>query len=280
MDTVYFDWSQRRGVMTLVNDSNDYRIYPSLLAMADDLKEPHRIIGEATFDSFNLDARKEFIERCIREGHELLTVPTRETTRWRYRLGFGEKPSSQTYAIDLQDVQCIRAEAKSGAHLKKPGTPDPELVCKREAANRELMRLRSTGEMKKRPRSEGFTFISHKEIFSRETTEALPPFGSLTRVQQTALGDSAGKNYNPTLVAAVGVAAKYADNTKEFDYLAGTYAHGKGSQIRSDVMFWGWTGGGKRQKLNKETRKRDDLTLSEYRRELRWLYHQLRKIVT
>lgn len=277
METIYADWSLRRGVMTIRDDSDDYTIYPSLLIMAKSLEEPHRIILEATLESFNLEARRDFLDQCSKLGHKVLTVSTRETTRWRYRMGFGEKPSSQTYKTDLEDVKAIRAEAQI-SHLKVPGIPDQSWIDRRKQANDELMRLRSQGEMRKRPRSEGYTFVPYKDIWSSNLIKQLPPFGSLTEIQKIALRDTDNKNYNKTIVAAAAVASKYARDTREFDRLAGLYVHAYPSQIRADLMFWGWAGGGKRQKLNPATRKRDDLSLSDYRRELRWLYHQLKDI--
>jgi hypothetical protein len=277
MEKIYFDWSQRRGIAALFGDTDQSKRYPSLRELLNDLTEPTCLIGEATFESFNLTERQYIIDRCKTDGHLLLTLPTRETTKWRYRLGFGEKPATQTFETDLQDAMCLRAEAKAGAHLKVPGPPDHDFVCVRQEANYRLMQLRSIGTLIEKPRAKGsYNFVPDKDLYAADIIRQLPSFGSLTEVQQIALGKDG--NYNPVIVAAVGVCAEFANTRREFDRLSGLYVHAYKSQIRADLMFWAWAGGGPRKKLNKETRKRDDLTLSQYRRELRWLFHQIKAL--
>ena len=275
----------RRGVVVL-DDSADgmtpehilenhlYGSYPSLLGMISELREPHRIVLVATFESFNLTARREFIARCAVVGHKIVTVPAREMTRWRFRTGSGPKPSNQGLLTDIEDAVAIRAQAKYGGHLKVPGEGDPWLMTARRDANHKLMLLRSTGAMAKRPRSPGYKLIPHKDAYAQDVIDMLPPFSEQPDVRQTALGKDG--QYHPVIAAAVGVAAEFAATRDQFDRLAGLHVHAPGSQIRSDLMFWVWAGGNKRQHLNPETRKRDDMTLSEYRRELRWLFRQIR----
>lgn len=274
-DVVYIDWSLRRGITAVRNDEIEQLIYPDLLSMLDDLGHPHIVVGEATFESFDLAARRRFIDECGRRGHILLTVPTRETTKWRFRAGFGKKPNNQTYVTDFEDVQTIRHEAAT-AHLKRPGVCEGVWRERVKQANHELMFLRSTGEKVKRPRSRGYKFVPAKDGWAEKLRESLPPFADQPPVRQHALRGSDG-SYNLRIVAAVGMAAKHARSTREFDRMAGLYSHGYGTQIRSDLMFWAWAGGQNRAKLNPETRKRDDISLSDYRRELRWLYHQLKE---
>lgn len=279
MDTLYFDWSMRRGVITIYDDDPEvYEIYPSLDVMLDHLEEPTRIIGEATFESFNLNNRLAFIDRCVRDGHQLLTVPTRETTKARFRAGFGVKAANQTWKTDLEDVQAIRYEVRNGMHLKRPGAPDERIQERRLAVNGRLMELRSTGTLVAKARSEGYNFIPDQEIYAQNIINQLPAFSTLTDTQRKALGNSDGTGYSSLVVATVGVVAEFAESRDDFDRLAGLHAHAYGSQARSNLMFWQWAGGGPRRKLNKDTRKRDDLTLSEYRRELRWLFRQIKSL--
>lgn len=269
--SIYFDWSMRRKIPTLLDDSNQVVDYLDLFDLLDHLKEPHRIIGEATFESFRLDKRRDFIDRCDAEGHILLTVPNRETARWRERAGFSAAKTPGR-AGDLIDLQAIRMAAQH-THLKKPRIlpEDDPFITKRIIANRKLQKMRANTRPVIGPRG-GVSWTDEKEDYALEKIASLPPFCQLGPVKRAALGQD--QNYSRVITAAVGVAAEVAEDVKEFDRLAGLYAHGYPSQIRSDLMFHGWAGP-TRGKLNAQ-KKRDDLTLSEYRNSLRWLYRELR----
>lgn len=295
MDTYYFDWAQRRGISVVKNDEDVVNTYPSLTIFIGSLKEPAKIIGEATFESFVPQQRELIITTCIKHGHILLTVPTRQTTKARFGAGFGEKKKSD-YASDGEDAKAIRYEVKQGMHLKVPSlnnSPEEKAWDElRQSANHRLMLLRSTvvsmepKDTKHRDGTitHGFVPTFAKDIYAIEKAALCPDFATIPEWLQIALGSKSksGKgavydHYNPVIMAAVAVAIEFSDSRKTFERLLQCHAHGYPSQLRSDIMFWGWAGGSTRAKLNKETRKRDDLTLTEYRRAIRWLYHQLNK---
>jgi len=255
--TVYFDWN-KQYINVLFDDAEDDIKLPNLDTLFDLLTEPTVIIGEATFESFQHEKRRAVIERARREGHTLLTTPTRATGRRWNALGYDREGKDDSIAVKV-----IRDLAPD-VHLKVPEiSPDPEWVERRKAANSELMVLRSTFRWAKGPKG-GRKIISAKDDYADTLIEKLPPFANLTDVQKIALGD--GKVYNKIVIAAVGKAAKFAESTREFDKLAGLYHHGYPSQIRSDLHHWRW----------RFVRREGKITISEYRRELRWLYHQLR----
>lgn len=291
---MYFDWSLRRGVFALFGEHGlDYRVYLHLNALLDDLKEPTRIVGETTFDSFNLDRRKAVIERARAEGHELLCVPTRQTTKSRYRAGFGDK-DPDTLVSDSQDTQAIRWQVQHGGALKAPGAvPDDNYLKAYTAVKQELMRLRSTG-IHSHNRNGNVKFVPDKDTLPALLEPLLPPVNDLADEFQKALGSteirSSGehKGYNKTLLAAVAVLAKHCSSRKMLDQVSGMHTHAYGSQVRSDMMFWVWAGGGRRAKLytgsDPDTMpsiygsRRDGLTLTDYRRAVRWLYRQLKDL--
>lgn len=271
--TAYCDWSIRRGVAVVWNDEDDVKYYPDLGAVLE--AGARCIILESTFDSFDRDNGDRDIAAARLLGVSILTISSRVTSRFRKAGGFGEKD-------DAADAKAIRYAAQSGMHLKVPGKASDELIAKRIEANTALMYLRSHGEHRPRPKASGYTFTSLKESMSAEWAALLPDFKGLPEVTRTALSASGGKGYNLTIVAAVGVAAYFAENGSEFDYLSGLYQHGYPTQIRADLMHWAWAGGGTRAKLNgvpeDGIRKRDDLTLSDFRREIRRLGSQLKDI--
>lgn len=280
---VFFDWSIRRGVQYVVDDDMAGTIRPSLDAMLDDFKGRHCIfIGEATFSSFVLEQRAEFVRR-MKDDHLFFTTATRLTGKRRRRHGMdtdeaGNIIKSDSLAGDLSAALTFRLMAQAGVHLAAPALLNAQQQ-KRKDANDELRMLRCTVDhMNKRPRSEGYTSVSKKEVFARYMTTKLPPFSSLDDSKQKALGD--GKGYNLIAVAAAAVAAKHSDNVKEYDYLTGLYDHAYPSQIRADLMHYVWAGGNQRAKLIDKGPggRKDGLTLTEFRRSIRWLYPQLKGI--
>ena len=294
---IYFEWSQRRGVLALKGeDGLDYELRESLEALLKSLKEPTLLIGEMTFDSFNLERRRATILLAHELGHMILCVPTRQTTKARYRAGFGEK-SPDTLQSDIEDAQAIRHEAQHRGALRAPSAActDQEYLSAYRAVKKELMLLRSTGEYTARPRSEGFTFHSRKEALPKELELSLPDINALPEYARKALGSSERrangqhKGYNPTALAAVAVLAKHCSSRRMFDRVSGMHVQAYGSQVRSDLMFWVWAGGGKRGKIytrndpemtpeNYGTRK-DGLTLTGYRNAVRWLYREIRNLL-
>lgn len=291
LPAVYCDWSMRRGVTAVFESATgEYMIFKSLGGDSDSLlnalKTPHLIILERTFESFNLAARRAFTGRADRDGHTVLCVPTRMTTKARYRAGLGVK-ASDTYLSDFEDAKAIRFEALAGMALVPPSLePDEEYLKVYNAVKNELRIFRSTGDLADRPRAEGFKLISEKTVLAQELISRLPGIHEQDLHIQQALGSSDGKSYNETIVAAVGVLARHCASRRMFDRVSGMHAHAYGSQVRSDLMFWGWTGGGKRGKLidledipvGGNRTRRDELTLSEYRNAVRWLYRQLRNL--
>jgi hypothetical protein len=279
MKKIVFDWSLRRGVVAIVVSEDGGKYTPvewkplpdrtGLDLMLDSLTEPHEIIGEATFESYILEHRRDFTARCEKEGHILRTLPSRLTPRKRRALGMVKSDENDALAmVDLADK-----ESRFSVYHEPPADDDPELL-RREGANHDLMILRASGD---------------KDKYADGFIARLSAFKDQPEVRRKALGN--GKQYNPVKVAAVAIAADYSLTQREFDQLSGLYAHAYPSQIRADLMHWGWAGGSKRPKLVKEidpsgetdkmvpvvpSARVDGLTLTEYRRELRWLYRQIR----
>lgn len=277
MPTIYFDWG-RGKVTTLLDDDTEEQIvhYPSTDAVLDSLTEPTTIISEATFESYEPVRRAAIIQRAQDEGHLWLTTPNRQTARHRAEIGYEKK----TDEIDVQVIRSLALSQPDG--LKAPnvrGAADP-VVMNLGAANMELMHLRREYRMVSSPRKRLPTLVSAKDDYAKAIIELLPDFAGLFPERQAALGDpgsvsargyrktaSTHLGYRMTLVAALAKATKFSRNRGEFDQLAGMFAHGYPSQIRSDVHHWTW------RMINK--REDNTLTLSQFRRECRFLFHRL-----
>ena len=260
LPTVYFDWAGGK-VTVLHGDSDDIKYYPSLAALLDTLSQPHVIIGEATFESFDIHLRESAIRRAARGGHMFLVTPNRLTGRHRRAMGYEEK-------TDEIDVFVIRDLARTKPEvLKVPQAVHPGDVraAVREAANHELMVLRRTRRMVVNRSKIGFKTVTAKDDYADRLIAELPPYVLLSETAKAALGD--GKKYSKVIVAAVAMATKYSANRSQFDRLTGMYVHGYPSQIRSDVHHWRY-----------RFAKAHGVSMSDFRREVRWLYHHLDKL--
>jgi hypothetical protein len=261
-DKYYFDWSHGK-VTVLKNDEEDHTNYFTLFDLLNTIKEPSILIGEATFESFFRDTRRnEFIERAEREGHTILTTPNRATGRHRVALGYTEK-------TDEIDVQVIRSIANSNVHLKVPGVfndEDPFHQIRHEA-NRKLMLLRASKVQIPKKRGDGFLkgTKSQKDFYAEEIISRLPDYDTLDEDLQVSLGNKDG--YNKVIVAAVGVCADFVSTQRAFDKLSGLYHHGYPSQIRSDLHLWGYS-----------RRIRGTVPITTYRRALRWLFQAIKDL--
>jgi len=278
MQTLYIDWSHGK-IDVLVRSTNEHFTTRSLDALLDKLTEPTTLIMEASFESFFRETkRNDFIRRCADEGHELLTVPNRATGRWKLKFyppeQFPQYYGNNAKFPDELAVDLFRKMHDGGVHLKKPrlfNENDPKISIRKEANNC-LMLMRYT----KRPKigkngQELKGMVSAKEYYAEGLIENyLPNYDDLEEYQKIALGN--GTEYSKVIVAAVGVAAHFANGDyREFDRLSGMYHHAYPSQIRSDLHFHGWwkTPKGK-------TPKRDLITLSQYRKSIRWLFSNLK----
>ena len=261
MDTVYFDWAG--GFLTcLRNDDPSDKIFrpPTTSALLDSLIEPTRLISEATFESFDVNKRAEVIERAKREGHIWLTTPNRQTGRHRDGMHLDKS--------DDNDVLVIRDLAITKPSVLKAPTPPPgdttEIKAQKSACA-ELMLLRRTKRVVPNNSKLGFKAVSAKDDYADKLIENLPEFSTLTPLQKISLGN--GKKYSKPLVAAVGKATKYSNSRREFELITGLFAHGFPSQLRSDLHYWTW-----------RFAKNRGVRLTDFRREVRWLYHRMTEI--
>lgn len=259
--SVYFDWSGG-PVHAIHDDSDKVTVYAGLDHLLDALASPTTIRAEATFESFNVAKREEFLARCRREGHDFKVINPRATAKRRRALGYEEKS-------DEIDARVIRHLATDGiTHFTPVVLPDEERVDARQRVNARLMDLRRTKVPRASKRARlGWVFESAKDHYAEALIEGLPPVAALTAAQDAALctGPPGKRAYSKLVVAAVGVVAEEARNTREFDFLAGLYQNGYPSQVRSDLMLHRW-----------QRAVRGKLPFTDFRRELRWLFHQLR----
>lgn len=248
-----FDWSITRDVAAVDPRGMSYR-FKELEELIRYVPSGSTLVGESTFHSYDVRRRELVIQLAASRGVNLLTVPARGNTRRREAAGWDEK-NSQSKRIDIEDALAIQQAALNGAHLKKPAVVDDAWAELRERAHKRFVYLRYSGQ---------------KEQYALDLMRRLPPYRLQPIERMVALGrleNGELKGYNPVIVAAVGVAAEFVSGRADFERLTGLYSHGYPSQFRSDFMHWGW---------GKQPKKQERISLSMYRRELRWLFHQLK----
>lgn len=260
MTTYYADWSMRNG-WTYITEQDEYPkpaiTAPTHAGLLDANPRGSTLVCEGTAMSFVAGDLEIFLGMCDAHAVTLKFTATRETGRMLRELNYTKGDTVDPYAI--------RQIARRGGHLRlavpRPTADTPHVIA-RKAANRELMLLRQSG---------------NKDAFANAIIASLPDYSDLSPSQRLALGN--GKKYSATLVAAVGTAVKHSSTRDEFEQLCGLYAHGYPSQIRADIYHWNYAGGAARARLTEDKadwpdgfglrKRKDGLTLSEFRRSIR-----------
>jgi hypothetical protein len=247
-----FDWSVARGIAA-VNPAG-FKLGPRTLdELIRTLPPGATLVGESTFESYDLRQRQHVIDLAESRGVTLLTVPARGNPKRRAAAGLPEK-TGQSRETDYDDARAIQHAAITGAHLKKPALVEDAWAELREQAARRFIYLRYSGQ---------------KDDYAVNLRGCLPAYYLEPLDRRIALGPYDGSfstSYNLVILAAVGVATEFVSARADFERLTGLYAHGYPNQFRSDLMYWGW---------GRQAKKRERITLSVYRRELRWLFNQL-----
>lgn len=227
-----FDWSHKDVCYTL--DGTVVLKVKDLRELIDVLAEPHLILGEATYESFRLDRRQEFRERCDELGHDLREISPRATEIERKRAGIKKD--------DADDTRVLFSLATNGrTHLKRPSPiPDNDYLLRFEEARMELMRARYTN---------GYG------PYEEEFIALFPDLDDLADDHAVRLLATGKSGISGMAVATVLVCARWARGRREFDRMLGMYLNGYPSLMRSNLVFHrysmvGW--GDKRRIVGRE----------------------------
>lgn len=284
MITHYGDWSMRTGVNTVTKPTQIAKVHRNLMELLADVKPGDRIVLESTFEAFATNRRGEFLDAAEKKGVAVFTVPPRMTGKGRRRNAKAHADPSLAIKTDENDARAICYLVWTGQHLSNPRLFGLGHKAS-EAAREKLMHLRREGTLVNGPRG-GLKYTSGKDVYAARLIAQLPAFEGLSATQKLALGDGKG-HYSLVTVAAAGVATDAAEGSRKvFDQISGLYSHAYPAQIRADLMHWSWAGGNKREKLEDHYKesgvglRKDGLTITDFRREVRWLFHQLKHLDT
>jgi hypothetical protein len=106
-------------------------------------------------------------------------------------------------------------------------------------------------------------FEKAKKAYANYLISKLPGYDTLTPAQKNVLGN--GRGYSPEVIEATGRITEQCDNRESFDTKAGLYAKARKTQY-SEVLWWHYK--------NNVT-----VSLTDWVRELRWLYYRCRDIM-
>lgn len=298
-DFVYFDWD-RTKVTCLRNNEPETFTFPTLRELVNSFDKPTVLIGESTFESYNLAERKAVFDLALTKGHLWYGTANRLTYRWRNRFGWAKSDTIDTYVLrilaewptalaairpyktggSVQDVDGqkqfvydhipmseldVDAFIGKGAwtRLRKIDVKSPEEFKEQEFNRRLDVQVRQAEAMDFRRKDD------------KEKTERIVAFKSQVldiqdveyKHNKAAITREFTKLFpllNNSVVWAIVFASRASDSRSAFEALLGAHAHGAKSMLRSQFYHWGWAGNGKGP-MSKGA------TLSDYRREARQL---------
>lgn len=296
---VYFDWD-REKVTVLFNDDPDAITYPNLRELIEDLDTPTVLIGESTFESYNLQERKAVYDLAIAAGHKWYGTANRLTYRWRNRFGWEKSDANDVTTIriiaeypgPLSDIRGYKqeghAEVTEGqktfvydpipfeqldvadylgqghwTRLREIKVDNPEESKQYEMERREVFRSHQADAMDFR-RSDEKEKAARYIVFKRQALNAMGIDPGKTAAATNRKWTETFTLLNNSVMWAIVFAAQAADSREEFEALLGAHAHGAKSMLRSQFYHWGWAGNGKGP-MNKGAK------LSDYRRQVRKL---------
>lgn len=271
------DWSQQRGVIAIrwneiydPESEDGYLRFNTLRQFFEWVPEGSTIILERTFESYDLEERQLVLKIARERNLDLKCTPTRATWRTRKRL-WPEVQSdhwtkiSTEGCMDRYDVLAIREIAKT-AHLiagEANHRPPADELKRQDVARYEIMKARNTANKRQvGGKGAGKVTETMKDAKAKEVAASLPNVPDWAKPYlRTKTG------WRLSVIAAIAIAKENTLSKKEFERLIGMYHHAYPNQFRSDLMFHAW---------HKYIRKEPGTTLSEFRKAVRWLYHNIK----
>ncbi len=298
-DFIYFDWD-RTKVTCLRNDEPDTFTFPTLRELINSLDTPTVLIGESTFESYNLRERKDVFDLAMAKGHKWYGTANRLTYRWRNRFGWAKSDTIDAYVLRIVaewptslasirpykhdgQVQTVDGSTQfvyqeipmdqldisnfvghgSWTRLRKIYVRSPEDFQEYEFDRRLNSQMRQAEAME-------FRRLDDKEKDVRYTAfkaQVLDTLNVTYKNNKAAISRAFTSEFpliNNSVMWAIAFAAKAADSRAGFESLLGAHAHGAKSMLRSQFYHWGWAGNGKGP-MNRGA------TLTDYRRQARQL---------
>lgn len=232
---IAFDWSANNLDCTF--DGEKVFSVKKVEDLAALLKTPHKIVCEASFESF-VPGRRQLMATMLRDaGHELYVFRPNATARYRF-LHKIEKSNTN----DAQVIYRIATETET--HVYPLLAPDSEWADRRAVLNRDYFVIKMS---KQKP-----------ELLIKPAKKILGWYSKLPADLKWAYGNGKPDKYSETLLAAVYFATLSTTNRYEFERLLGLWQSAHPSLLRSEIHHHAYGA----------IRKRG-VTMSDYRRAIR-----------
>lgn len=298
-DFVYFDWD-RTKVTCLRNNEAETFTFPTLRDLINSLDKPTVLIGESTFESYNLTERKAVFDMALAQGHLWFGTPNRLTYRWRNRFGWVKSDTIDAYVLRIvaewpTSLASIRPYKQGGSvqtvdgltafvydeidienldisdflgkgswtRLRKMHVQTPEDFQENEFERRMNSQMRQAEAMEFRRLSDDEKKVRYFAFKKQILDVRQAPY----RDNKASVTREFKKEFpliNDSVMWAIAFAAEASDSRSSFEGLLGAHAHGAKSMLRSQFYHWGWAGNGKGPMNRGES-------LTNYRRQARQL---------
>jgi hypothetical protein len=245
-----FDWSANELDCTFDGDKVFTVKRAEDLLLLPELAAPHRLVCEASFESF-VPGRRQAKARELRDaGHELYVFRSTATERYRRRHGI-----EKTNVNDAQVIYKIATE--TATHIYPLMDPDPEWAEERERINKEYYVIKMAKDKPK--------------LLINPAKKVLGRFSKLTPEQQQLWGDGKAGDYSKTLLAAVYYATSITTNRTDFERVLGLWQSAHPALMRSEVYHhaWGVTWNTFKQAQATGSPRKRDVALTDWRRGIR-----------
>lgn len=298
-DFIYFDWD-RTKVTCLRNNEPATFTFSSLRELINSLDKPTVLIGESTFESYNLSERKAVFDLAISKGHLWYGTANRLTYRWRNRFGWAKSDTIDAYVLRIvaewpEALSNIRPYKQGGSiqtndgltqfvydeipmanldvgkfigqgswtRLRKMHVRTPEDFQEYEFERRLNSRMRQSEAMEFRRLDDKAKDVRYLG-FKTQVLDILELPYKANKASITREFNKAFPLLNNSVMWAIAFAAEASDSRQSFEGLLGSHAHGAKSMLRSQFYHWGWAGNGKGP-MSKGAK------LTDYRRQARQL---------
>jgi hypothetical protein len=298
-DFIYFDWDRTKVTCLRNNEPNTFTV-PTLRELINSLTKPTVLIGESTFESYNLSERKAVFDLAISNGHLWYGTANRLTYRWRNRFGWVKTDTIDAYVLRIvaewpTSLASIRGYKQEGSlqtednikkfvydeiplehfnlssyigkgswtRLRKMHVRSPEDFQEYEFVRRGNSRARQAEAMEFRRLDDA----AKKTRLMSFKMQVLDIIDQPYKVNAASVKREFAKSFpliNDSVMWAIAFAAEASESRSSFEGLLGAHAHGAKSMLRSQFYHWGWAGNGKGPMNRGES-------LTNYRRQARQL---------
>ena len=284
MLSVIADWSQSKvHALDVINlapiecrignlDIRKPKIYPSLLALVEELPIGSTLLLERNFESFIKENREKVKQLCKKKEIVILIVNPK-TTAVRRRVTFGinldaltkngllkdlSKDQQSWVDHNAVDVNVLLFMYQNGTHFNLLQEDKPEEMEKIGKINHKLMILRAT---------------ETRDAYVEALSNQLPNPNALPDYLTKSLCVNKGRKFHPwdwnlNVFATIAVVVEVDRGCARLDFYTGHYGGNNPSMAASELKHWGWPNAQK----NKATKQ-------EYRQAIRWLFKKLKTII-